>query len=318
MSSPLQFYRTFKALLQEHGIRHALTSGMACVEYGIQQTTKDTDWIVDPEQLPELIALLARLEPGLTGQNWRISYRPLFGAPLLPEYLAAGWTSHLAIHDGPNSPEHHLDFFGQPPRIGLEEALRTAPAGIASLHVIAQMKKTDRDKDWPIVEALGQLAAYAKDWSAILHSRDPGLLARLWSTIPEQERAEFSRRRPLLKQLNDTAAADRLPRLLTVERAFWEQVNKQRYRRFQHEWKEFLRRWRQQDDFAWPVALPFLRQHQLGCDAARAFDLPIDPVDGTDGRQAISTAATATVAKLLAATDAELASIIPPLQEVLP
>lgn len=318
MSSPLQFYRTFRALLDEHGIRHALTSGMACVEYGIQQTTKDTDWIVDPGQLAELIALLARLEPALTGRNWRIAYRPLFGAPLLREYLAAGWTSHLAIHDGPSSPEHHLDFFGQPPRVLLEEALGSASAGIASLHVIAQMKKTDRDRDWPIVEALGQLAAYASDWNAILHSRDSRLLARLWRAIPEQERAEFSQRRPLLKQLDNTSATDRLPRLLAVERAFWEQVNKLRYRRFQQEWKEFLRRWRQQDDFAWPTALPFLRQHQLVCDAARAFALPTDPLQGIGGRQTISAAAAATVAKLLAATDAELASIIPPLHEVLP
>lgn len=42
MASPIQFYRNFQTLMREHGIRHVLTSGMACVEYGIQQNTKDT------------------------------------------------------------------------------------------------------------------------------------------------------------------------------------------------------------------------------------------------------------------------------------
>ena len=49
MASPIQFYRNFQALMQQHDIRHVLTSGMACVEYGIQQNTKDTDWIIHPE-----------------------------------------------------------------------------------------------------------------------------------------------------------------------------------------------------------------------------------------------------------------------------
>jgi hypothetical protein len=48
MASPIQFYRNFQALMQHHGIRHVLTSGVACVEYGIQQNTKDTDWIIHP------------------------------------------------------------------------------------------------------------------------------------------------------------------------------------------------------------------------------------------------------------------------------
>lgn len=52
MASPIQFYRNFRALMQQHGIRHVLTSGMACVEYGIQQNTKDTDWIVQSGQWP--------------------------------------------------------------------------------------------------------------------------------------------------------------------------------------------------------------------------------------------------------------------------
>jgi len=94
--------------MQEHGIRHVLTSGMACVEFGIQQNTKDTDWVIDPANISKLVELLIESERGLSGRNWNVSYRPLFGAPMTAKYLRAGWTSHLAIHDEPNSHERKL------------------------------------------------------------------------------------------------------------------------------------------------------------------------------------------------------------------
>ncbi|MCX6868597.1 MAG: hypothetical protein NTV46_20800 [Verrucomicrobia bacterium] len=79
MATPIQFYRDFQAMMREHCIRHVLTSGMACVEYGIQHNTKDTDWIIHPDDLGQLVAMLCESERGLTGNNWRVSYRPLFG-----------------------------------------------------------------------------------------------------------------------------------------------------------------------------------------------------------------------------------------------
>ena len=36
MSSPLLFCRTLQSLLRDRHIKYALTSGMACVEYGLQ------------------------------------------------------------------------------------------------------------------------------------------------------------------------------------------------------------------------------------------------------------------------------------------
>jgi hypothetical protein len=46
--TPLEFLYHFRDLLREAGIRFAITSGMACVYYGLQQNTKDSDWIIDP------------------------------------------------------------------------------------------------------------------------------------------------------------------------------------------------------------------------------------------------------------------------------
>ncbi len=115
MSGPIGFYRTFQSLLRGRAIEGVLTSGMACVEYGLQQNTKDTDWIVAPALIEKLVVLFGDLERGVSGGNWRISYRGLFGAPLDAEYLAGGWTSHVAAFDEPESAEWHLYFFGRPP-----------------------------------------------------------------------------------------------------------------------------------------------------------------------------------------------------------
>ena len=86
MASPIQFCHDFQSLMERHGIRHVLTSGMACVEYGIQQNTKDTDWIIHPDDLEILVAMLCECERGLAGGNWSVSYRPMFGTPFVKEF----------------------------------------------------------------------------------------------------------------------------------------------------------------------------------------------------------------------------------------
>ena len=88
--------------LRGAGIRFAITSGMACVHYGLQQTTKDSDWVILPEDFTRFRDLLAGLEQE---SRWGISYRPIFGAPLESHFMRHGWTSHLLITepDGKNS-----------------------------------------------------------------------------------------------------------------------------------------------------------------------------------------------------------------------
>ncbi len=316
MSSPLQFYRKFKALLAEHDIRAVLTSGMACVEYGIQQTTKDTDWIIHPDDLEKLVALLCQQEKGLTGSNWRISYRGLFGAPIETDYLRFGWTSHLAIHDEPLSPEHHVDIFGQPPRLTVEAAFEGAAHGLASPLVVAQMKKTDRDKDWPMVELLGEQMAARADIRWILHSRDGERLSTAWLLLPDSAKAPLLARRPLLLELEQSAFG--LRKCLAVERAVWEEVNKLRYRKFQSEWREFLRRWRADDAFAWPVSTPFVQQQKLVSDAARKYSLPREPLGGQEGRRNIVEQAILALAEIFGDDPALYQRVVPPMEELLP
>src|SRR5437667_7792998 len=93
MSAPLDFLKIFAGQLRQADISFAITSGMACVHYGLQQTTKDSDWIIPAEDLVRLRELFTHLEGELP--PWRVSYRQICGAPLEQEFMAHGWTSHL-------------------------------------------------------------------------------------------------------------------------------------------------------------------------------------------------------------------------------
>lgn len=314
MSSPIQFYRTFQSLMRDHGIRHVLTSGMACVEYGIQQNTKDTDWIVHPDDLEKLVAMLCECERGLTGRNWRVSYRPLFGAPFLKEYHRGGWTTHIAIHDAPGSPEHHLDFFGQPPRVRFEDVFTGAVENLAHRRVVAQMKKTDRDKDWPMVEAL--CWQMEDDWNATLHLRTPTRLVEIWQRCPDEIKPALIVRRPLLQTLETGGIS--LAKGLAIERLIWEQVNKQRYRRYQHEWKDFLRRWRTDSDHEWPVSLSFADQHEILCKAVVRHHLPSNPLGGQAARQVLIELAWQSVVEVFDGQQTLVEQLTPPLGDLLP
>jgi hypothetical protein len=115
MQTPLDFLNIFRVELRASGIRFAITSGMACVHYGLQQTTKDSDWIVPPDQVEQVRGLFVRHEASLP--SWAVRYRSIFGAPLEAEWIAGGWTSHLSVRTEGGGPDHHVDFFGRPPRV---------------------------------------------------------------------------------------------------------------------------------------------------------------------------------------------------------
>jgi hypothetical protein len=115
MQTVFDFLNEFRDLLRGAGIRFAITSGMACVRYGLQQTTKDSDWIVEPDDLGKLIELLDASEQRMP--PWRVRYRAIFGAPLEREWFEGGWTSHLTIFTSPILSGNNVDWFGRPPRI---------------------------------------------------------------------------------------------------------------------------------------------------------------------------------------------------------
>jgi len=310
MASPIAFIDRFRRELHAAGIRFFITSGQACVHFGIQQTTKDSDWIIEPDDLATLRTMLVEAD---SSGNMRVSYRAICGAPLDETFLANGWTSHLGITDA-DSNEHHLDFFGKAPRASELERDATEP-DFASRQVVAQMKKTDREKDWPIVFALGRQAVASGDVRGILHGQDAGWLVATWNDIPADERGELIRRRPLLR-LIDTQP-NRLRRAIAIEKQVWVSVNRERYGFYQRSWKMFFGQWRREHGFQWPPDVPFAEQHELLDQAARKYGLPQAPLDAAARDNALA-AARADAAEILAAGDEELDLIVPSLEVLLP
>lgn len=85
---------------------------MACIRYGLQQTTKDSDWIVAAVELVKLRGLFERCERRLP--PWVVQYRPIFGAPFEAAWLDGGWSSRIFIRTMGGGPDHHRDFFCHP------------------------------------------------------------------------------------------------------------------------------------------------------------------------------------------------------------
>jgi len=311
--TPLEFLYHFRDLLREAGIRFAITSGMACVYYGLQQNTKDSDWIIDPADLTKLRALLESHERRVP--PWRISYRPIFGAPLTTEFLAAGWTSHLHIQPRAGAPQESVDFFGKAPRV---RSWSVNEDGFAVRDVVAMMKRTDRDKDWPIVQGLGQqLAEQNRAVEALVHLLNPATLASLRATVTPEQFQQAAARRPLLTLLDDPLEAPRLEGWIRLERLVWERVNQERHGRFQRVWKDFYKQWKKEEEWNWPTAEPFGRQHERVCEAARRYGLPVNPIPGVS-RASLVESALEKAAAVAFVPVTQIQRVCPPTDELLP
>jgi hypothetical protein len=313
MSAPLAFLRRFAGELRAGGIRFAVTSGMACVHYGLQQTTKYSDWIIAIENLDRFRALLVALEN--RQPPWRISYRAIFGAPLEMDYMAHGWTSHLLVTE-PDGLENKVDLFCKAPRV---RQLSNDPedSDFAARAVVAQMKRTDRPKDCPMVDSLGWQMLERDPSEALVHLQDAAKLLEFWSQACEAIRAKAVARRPLLRLLERETDADRLDGFLRLERMIWECVNSERYGLYSQAWKKVYRAWQNESDFAWPVAESFALQHQRLATVARRLGLEHDPV-GAVGRAALLQKALGRAVVKAQTTTATLALVQPPISELLP
>ena len=214
------FFEDFVRTLRARGVVCAITSGLACVHYGVAETTKDCDLLCHPASFAALLELLA--ETKISGRPCH--YRGHISPPLDARWHRGGWTSHFQWDSQPDVTT--LDVFGH--------ALRESSpwqddlAGLyAGQNVVAEMKRTDRDKDWPFINSLGVELLRSRDPRGWLHLFEADSVLEMleeYPVIPD----EMLALRPALQ-----LAARRDPLLhpaLLAERHFWKELDRLRIR----------------------------------------------------------------------------------------
>lgn len=260
-----KFYEGLVVKLRERGVTCAITSGMACVHYGLSQSTKDCDMLCASEAADRYLALLT--ETVLDGSL--PSYRGNISPPLDARWLRGGWTSHFLWPAGGS--EVHLDIFGLAPRgsTAWEMELNGLHAG---LHTVAEMKRTNRDKDWPFATGLGAKMLKEGDARGWLHLYHEDLLLQVVDDYPCPP--EMIQRRPVLQ-----LALQRDPLLgpaLYAERYFWHELDRVRLRIYERAVRPYLVAVRKTQ---MPDGLPLVEQHKIRVNCAEQH-LQINPLSG--------------------------------------
>ena len=203
-------------------LRAILASGQAVVLYRLAIMSKDGDWILK-EEAEALTHVVATLAPH--GARYR------YGAPLDLRWLAHGWSSHLEFQEG--GLRLRCDFVTRPPRVSpiALQALWEAPVQkevpVVSLPVLAEIKKTNREKDYAVI---GELARRMEDPRLqALYSRSARDLMRLAAEHPAVIQ-EAAAERPLLSRIGQ--GREEIERLLDEERRALIRKNEDRLDRY--------------------------------------------------------------------------------------
>lgn len=225
-----RFFCALVVRAQERGIPCAITSGMACVHFGVAATTKDCDVLCQPEKSDEFRNLIAETELRGLAPNYRGHISP----PLDARWMRGGWTSHFTWKTAPE--ETCLDIFGIAPRGSSPWELQLI--GIyARYNVVAEMKRTNREKDWPFATSLGGRMILDGDSNGWLHLHDGEVLRNLLQSgkIPPH----LKELRPVLglAPFSDTM---RVKRVLMAERVFWSELDEIRVQIFQKHLRPYV------------------------------------------------------------------------------
>lgn len=258
-----EFFSCIVARAQSNGIACAITSGMACVHFGVAATTKDCDVLCDAAKSDEFRELLAGT--GLRGLF--PVYRGNVSPPLAVNWMRGGWTSHFIWETKPEAA--CLDIFGVAPR-GRSPWGEDLRGIYAPPNVVAEMKRTNREKDWPFATALGGKMLNEGDAEGWLHLYDVDVMRQYAKhAMPPDSLAGV---RPLLglAPFSDTL---RVKRVLLAERAFWSELDELRVRIYQKPLRAYRAAVRRESACSRPLA----ESHEIRLACAKAH-LPLHPL----------------------------------------
>jgi hypothetical protein len=223
------FYETLVCQLRNRGVICAITSGLACVRYGLSETTQDCDLLCHVDSFGSLLEMLTDTRL----QNQPCNYRGQITAPLDARWHSGGWTSQFEWKIP--GQEITLDVFGKAVRQSSPWELDLTGL-YAGRNVVAEMKRTDRDKDWPFITSLGTDLLRAEDQRGWLHIFDADALVELQKEykIPN----ELTNSRPVLELAIKSDST--LRQALMAEHAFWQELDRLRIRLYRAALRPYL------------------------------------------------------------------------------
>jgi len=190
--------------LRRNGVRSLLMGGQACVLYGAAEFSRDTDVVVlsDDDNLERLRSAVGELRADVIAVP-----------PFEKRHLEAGHSVHFRCH-APGVEGMRLDVMarirGLPDFADLWERRSTidtddGPIDVLSLPDLVTAKKTQRDKDWPMIARLMEADYAFSDARAdavrvafwLQELRTPSLLIEVARSDADAARAA-SAARPLL------------------------------------------------------------------------------------------------------------------------
>ncbi len=227
---------------QNCGVRALLMGGQACVFYGAAEFSRDTDFALhaDAANLERVQVAMRELQAGVIAVP-----------PFSLENLQCGHAVHFRCRH-PDAAGLRVDLMSRMRGVAdfpeLWERRTTLQGGdgtiyeLLSLPDLVQAKKTQRDKDWPMIRRLIEAdhaactgtpsVAQARFW--LREGRTTALLIDLSRTFPEEAKELSAGTRPLLKaaRLGDeggveAALAEEEHAERAADRAYWAPLKKE-------------------------------------------------------------------------------------------
>jgi len=238
-------------------VRTMLAGGQAAVLHRLAFMSKDGDWILR-EQQQDLDHILKVLE------GYGAKYR--FGSPLDLRWLSCGWSAHLEFQW--QGLRVRTDFVTRPARIDPETLERMwkdteeQPIPFASARDLAEMKKTNREKDYVVI---GELTRRMKDpESQILYSRSARDLITFSQQYPDLIKS-LGAKRPLLRKIDQ--GRENLEAALDLERRQLIRANEERLANYLEAAKPWASSWRDLSRRMQGLSLP--EAHQVMVEHAQ-------------------------------------------------
>ncbi|MDZ4753650.1 MAG: hypothetical protein SGJ11_04045 [Phycisphaerae bacterium] len=224
------------ATFERHGVQAILMGGQACVYYGASEVTRDVDVAIlsDASNLAALSTAMRELQAQVIAVP-----------PFMKELLDAGHAVHFRCA-APAVSGLRVDIMSRMrgvdpfPVLWERRTLLANGVGVLSLPDLVLAKKTQRDKDWPMVRRLIEADYFAPRSSVgdaapsfwLRECRTPSLLQNLVAHHPIEASRET---RPVVQLAVQGATAEAISQALrdeedaerAIDAAYWRPLKKQ-------------------------------------------------------------------------------------------